>query len=77
METSVARTLLTEAEKFAIREYLLEIDKEKNDKFRTRIQFWIGGLGISAAVLLSGLWFAINDFVETEVGAEISRNQYI
>jgi hypothetical protein len=73
----VAKTLLTDDEKFAIREYVLDLDKQKEDKLRGRIQFWIGGLGLSAAVILSGLWFAINDFVKTEVGEEIARNQYI
>jgi hypothetical protein len=68
---------LTDEEKFTIREYVASLDNEKEEKRRSRVQFWVGALGLSAAVLISGLWFGINDVVKTQVNSEVERNQYI
>jgi hypothetical protein len=56
-----------------IREYLLGLDSEKEAKRRTVLQFWIGGLGLSAAALISGLWFGIKS---DRLASRLSRREW-
>jgi hypothetical protein len=69
--------ILTDAEKFAIREYISTLESEREDKRRGRFQLWLAAIGLTGAGLLSGIWVGTDYLVKSSVNSEIERNQYI